>query len=86
MEREHALAPLGAQAWKSALPVEQHTSTWIGDRAVELVRSAAGQRSGRGSCGRRSRDPHGPLCPPAPYADRYDPAARPGAGRAAPAS
>jgi arylsulfatase A-like enzyme len=83
--RDAALEPPVAGAWKSALPVELHASTWIGDRAVEVIRHHAGLGNGpSGAGGRRPfflwasfPDPHGPLCPPCPYADLYDPAAMP---------
>ena len=47
LEREHALEALGAGAWKSALPVELHASTWIGDRAVDFMSRSATPAAGR---------------------------------------
>jgi arylsulfatase len=84
MEREHAIERLPGPAWVSALPVELHASTWIGDRSVEFIRSAAAA-VGTGAAGAARPfflwasfpDPHGPLCPPKAYADRYDPASLP---------
>jgi arylsulfatase A-like enzyme len=77
LEREHGLEEMGPHAWKSALPVELHASTWIGDQSVELVRSAAAEPGRPWFLWTSFPDPHGPLCPPKDYADRYDPAAMP---------
>jgi arylsulfatase A-like enzyme len=72
LEREQALeAPVGG-AWKSALPEELHSSTWIGDRSVEFIERHAGQTPF--FLWASFPDPHAPLCPPRPYADMYDPA------------
>ncbi len=58
------------QTWKSALPEEDHPTTWIADRAIDWL-------------GRVDRpffawvsfpDPHHPFDPPHPWCDRYDPA------------
>jgi arylsulfatase A-like enzyme len=76
MQREHALEQMGPHAWKSALPVELHASTWIGDRSVELIKGAAAG-STPWFLWASFPDPHGPLCPPKEYADRYDPAGMP---------
>ena len=43
MTRERALEEMGPAAWKSALPVELHASTWIGDQAIDFVRTHAGE-------------------------------------------
>jgi arylsulfatase A-like enzyme len=81
---DRALEPPVHGAWKSALPVELHSSTWVGDRAVEFIRRHARQGGEPGSAGRRPfflwasfPDPHPPFCPPKPYADLYDPASMP---------
>ncbi|MGH2371359.1 MAG: sulfatase family protein, partial [Chloroflexota bacterium] len=75
LERAHALeAPIGG-AWKSALPVELHSSTWVGDRSVDFIRRHAGQAPF--FLWASFPDPHPPFCPPKPYADLYDPAAMP---------
>ena len=76
LQREHALEQMGPHAWKSALPVELHASSWIGDRSVEFIRGAAAG-SAPWFLWASFPDPHGPLCPPKAYADRYDPAAMP---------
>lgn len=58
------------QTWKSALPDEDHPTTWIADRAIAWL-------------GRVDRpffawvsfaDPHHPFDPPRPWCDRYEPA------------
>lgn len=86
MGREHALEEMGPEAWKSALPVELHASTWIGDQAVDFIRAGSAPGAGGGADSPAGApwflwasfpDPHPPLCPPKEYADRYDPAAMP---------
>ncbi|MBI3970064.1 MAG: sulfatase-like hydrolase/transferase [Chloroflexi bacterium] len=62
LEREHALELLPGGAWKSALPIELHASTWIGDRSVEFIRrhaaGAPGNPTGGGSGGTGRRSAH----------------------------
>jgi arylsulfatase A-like enzyme len=60
---------MGPLAWKSALPAELHASTWIGDQAVDFVRTSAGEAPF--FLWASFPDPHPPLCPPKAYADRY---------------
>jgi arylsulfatase A-like enzyme len=43
LEWDRALAPPVAGAWKSPLPVELHSSTWVGDRSVAFIRRHAGR-------------------------------------------
>jgi arylsulfatase len=76
LEREHAVESPVGEAWKSALPVELHASTWIGDRSVEFIRGRAAAQQPF-FLWTSFPDPHPPLCPPKEYADRYDPAAMP---------
>lgn len=67
-------------AWKSALPVVLHASTWIGDQSVDFIRrQSAGRDTGNEPffLWASFPDPHPPLCPPVEYANRYDPAAMP---------
>jgi arylsulfatase A-like enzyme len=75
MGRDAALSPPTGtpQAWRSAAPVEAHSSTYVASRSIEYMRE-------------RSRDdtpfflwasfpdPHHPYSPPAPYCDAYAPA------------
>src|SRR5687768_2424075 len=51
MNRDHALEEMGPHAWKSALPVELHASTWIGDQAVDFIRGGIGGGGGAGRAG-----------------------------------
>jgi arylsulfatase A-like enzyme len=57
------------QTWYSALPVEDHTSTWTCDRAVDWLNTVDGPFFAWVSfC-----DPHHPMDPPAPWATKYSP-------------
>ena len=58
-------------SWRSAAPVELHSSTWVADRTVEFVEAHAAERPFFGWVG--IPDPHFPYDPPAEYAERYDP-------------
>ena len=58
------------QTWHSALPAEDHTSTWIADRAVGwLKRIEQPFFAWVSFC-----DPHQPMDPPAPWSTLYSPA------------
>lgn len=58
------------QTWHSALPAEDHTSTWIADRAVEWLKRVEEPFFAWVSfC-----DPHHPMDPPAPWSTLYSPA------------
>ena len=58
------------QTWHSALPAEDHSSTWIADKAAEwLSRADSPFFAWVSFC-----DPHHPMDPPAPWADMYKPA------------
>jgi arylsulfatase A-like enzyme len=60
-----------AQTWSSALPVAWHTSTWIGDRAVDFL---ARHDPARPLVMWVSfPDPHHPFDCPEPWASMYDP-------------
>lgn len=74
---ENALAVSGApSSWKSAIPEEHHSSTWVADKILEYMESfAAGNAPFFLFAG--FPDPHFPYCPPAPYCDMYDPASVP---------
>ena len=57
------------QTWASALPAEDHSSTWIADRAVEWIDRVEGPFFAWVSfC-----DPHHPMDPPEPWASMYTP-------------
>jgi arylsulfatase A-like enzyme len=75
LEKEQALAPPIGSTWQSALPVELHSSTYVGDRSVAFIRRHAGRAPF--FLWASFPDPHPPICPPQPYADRYDPASMP---------
>jgi arylsulfatase A-like enzyme len=70
LQRDRALEPPIAGAWKSALPVELHSSTWTGDQAVAFINRHGARPFFLWAS---FIDPHPPLCPPAPYSDMYDP-------------
>ena len=60
------------QTWTSALPEEDHPTTWIADRAVEWLRGRAGED--RPFFGWVSfTDPHHPMDAPEPWGRMYDP-------------
>ena len=74
--KEAALRPpSGAHgSWKSGLPEELHSSTWVADRTISYLDGAArGTQPSFAVCS--FPDPHHPFAPPAPWHDRYDPAA-----------
>jgi arylsulfatase A-like enzyme len=57
------------QTWHSALPEEDHSSTWVGDRAVDWLEKVDRPFFGWVSfC-----DPHHPMDPPAPWSTMYSP-------------
>jgi arylsulfatase A-like enzyme len=61
------------QTWRNALPEEEHPTTWVADRAIEYLRSAAA--AGEPFFAWVSfTDPHHPMDPPAPWCDLYSPA------------
>jgi arylsulfatase A-like enzyme len=58
--------------WKSAVPVEVHSSTWVADRTIDfLTEHADGDAPFFGWIG--FPDPHFPYNPPEPYCYKYDP-------------
>jgi arylsulfatase A-like enzyme len=60
-----------AQTWHSALPVAWHSSTWIGDRAIQWLTQ---RRAERPFCAWVSfPDPHHPFDCPEPWSRMYDP-------------
>lgn len=59
-----------AQTWHSALAEEDHSTTWITDRAIDWLKGVDGPFFTWVSyC-----DPHHPMDPPAPWSTRYAPA------------
>ena len=60
-----------ARTWYSGLPVAWHSSTWVGNRAIEFLRKHAG---GRPFCAWVSfPDPHHPFACPEPWSRLYHP-------------
>ncbi|MYF07406.1 MAG: sulfatase-like hydrolase/transferase, partial [Rhodospirillaceae bacterium] len=61
------------QAWRTAVPEELWSSTWVADRTIDwLERQAGGNEPFFLFCS--FPDPHNPFCPPGKYWDMYDPA------------
>lgn len=75
---ENALKPpSGApSSWKSAIPEEHHSTTWVADEAIQKLERFAGSTDPFFLCV-SFPDPHFPFCPPAPWCDMYDPACVP---------
>ncbi len=81
LQKDRARAPVtGAdQSWRSALPVELHSTTWVADRAIDFLNAHASKNAEAEPfflwCS--IPDPHHPYCPPAPYDSLYDPSGVP---------
>ena len=61
------------QAWRTAVPEELWSSTWIADRTIDWLADRAGSDEPFFLfCS--FPDPHNPFCPPGKYWDMYDPA------------
>ena len=75
---ENALRPpSGApSSWKSAIPEEHHSTTWVADEAVKKLERFAEGIDPFFLCV-SFPDPHFPYCPPSPWCDMYDPACVP---------
>jgi arylsulfatase A-like enzyme len=57
-------------SWKSAVPLEIHSSTWITDKTIEFMRESADEgRPFYAWVG--YQEPHVPFNPPQPYCDMY---------------
>ena len=70
MAIDAALRPSPApETWASALPEEDHPTTWVADRTIEFVRTV--DRTRPWFCWASFTDPHHPMDPPAPWCDRY---------------
>jgi arylsulfatase A-like enzyme len=65
-----ALRPSTApETWASALPEEDHPTTYVADRTIDFLRGV--DRSRPWFCWASFTDPHHPMDPPAPWCDRY---------------
>ena len=75
---ENALKPpSGApSSWKSAIPEEHHSTTWVADEAIQKLEQYENQSEPFFLCV-SFPDPHFPYCPPAPWCDMYDPSSVP---------
>lgn len=61
------------QAWRTAVPEELWSSTWVADRTIDWLERQAGTNEPFFLfCS--FPDPHNPFCPPGRYWDMYDPA------------
>jgi arylsulfatase A-like enzyme len=60
------------QTWRSAVPEEEHPTTWIADRTIDWLRDRAAADE-RFFGWVSFTDPHHPMDPPAPWFDRYTP-------------
>ncbi len=68
---QHAIEPpIWEGAWKSALPVEQHPTTWVAERTIAYLRE---HRQEPFFLWASIPDPHHPFAPSGHYADLYDP-------------
>jgi arylsulfatase A-like enzyme len=57
------------QTWYSALPQEDHSSTWVADRTIDWLGKVKGPFFAWASFS----DPHHPMDPPAPWSTMYSP-------------
>jgi arylsulfatase A-like enzyme len=74
---ENALARSGAPAsWKSAIPEQYHSSTWVADKSIDYINRFAAEDDPFFLFA-SFPDPHFPYCPPAPWCDMYDAGAVP---------
>lgn len=64
-----------AQTWNSALPVAWHTSSWVGDRAIDTL--ARHDNKKPLAMWVSFPDPHHPFDCPAPWSQMYDPGSLP---------
>jgi arylsulfatase A-like enzyme len=78
LKMENALKPpSGApSSWKSAIPEEYHSTTWVANEAIQKLERFAGEAEPFFLCA-SFPDPHFPYCPPSPWCDMYDPACVP---------
>lgn len=59
------------EVWKSAVPKDQHYTSWITDRAVDFLRER--EKDAPFCLYISYPDPHHPFTPPAPYCDMFRP-------------
>jgi arylsulfatase A-like enzyme len=73
-----ALAPSSVPigSWKSAVPVEYHSTTWTAERSIAYL-EARPQTDEPFFLWASFQDPHHPFCPPRPYCDMYEPEGMP---------
>lgn len=71
--QEEALEPSDKKysSWKSAVPLEIHSSTWITDKTIDFIKENKDQPF---YAWVGYQEPHTPFNPPKPYCDMYDPA------------
>jgi len=70
MTIEAALRPSPApETWASALPEEDHPTTYVAERTIDFLRRV--DRTRPWFCWASFTDPHHPMDPPAPWCDRY---------------
>jgi arylsulfatase A-like enzyme len=70
MDVEAALRPPAApETWASALPEEDHPTTYVAERTIDFLRRVDRRRPW--FCWSSFTDPHHPMDPPAPWCDRY---------------
>src|SRR2546427_214936 len=70
MTIEAAMRPSPApETWASALPEEDHPTTYVAERTVDFLRRV--DRTRPWFCWTSFTDPHHPMDPPAPWCDRY---------------
>ena len=68
---EHALeTPLWSGGWKSALPLSEHPTDWVAERAVAYMRE---HREDPFFLWASIPDPHHPFAPSLPYSELFDP-------------
>ncbi|MFT5657140.1 MAG: arylsulfatase [Gammaproteobacteria bacterium] len=75
LKPEYASAPPPEdldEIWRSAMPVECHYNSWIGDRAIDFL-SQQDDKEPPFFLFVSFPDPHHPFDPPGEYADRYKP-------------
>lgn len=64
------------EVWKNGIPVDQHYTTWIANRSIDIVEESAKSKSP--FCIFMSfPDPHHPFSPPRPYCDLFKPSELP---------
>lgn len=72
-EQSEALADTdpALNSWKSAVPLELHSSTWVADQTIDFIENSDDESPFFAWVG--FPDPHFPYNPPEPYCHRYEP-------------